>query len=66
MAAFETGKYRNLLLEAGYDEQEIKNRLDDMFNTMFYGPDDERIYFPAGDDMVLNISSSLFFISCSS
>lgn len=51
MAAFETGKYRNLLLEAGYDEQEIKNRLDDMFNTMFYGPDDERIYFPVGDDM---------------
>ena len=43
--------YRNILKEIGYDEKEIEKRLSDMFDTMFYGPDDERIYYPVGDDM---------------
>ena len=51
MGAYQDGKFRNVLAEIGYDEKEIEQRLEDMFNTMFYGPDDERIYFPVGDDM---------------
>ena len=51
MSAYKTGEYRNIFLELGYDEQEIKNKLDDMFMTMFHGADDERIYFEDGDDM---------------
>ena len=51
MSAYTTGEYRNIFLELGYDEQEIKNKLDDMFMTMFHGTDDERIYFEDGDDM---------------
>ena len=43
--------YRNILKEIGYDEKDIEKRLSDMFDTMFYGPDDERIYYPVGDDM---------------
>ena len=51
MAAYVDREYRNILEEAGYDSAQIKNRLEEMFNTMFYGSDDERIYFPVGDDM---------------
>ena len=51
MAAFKDDRYRNVLAEAGYDRQEIENRLNEWFNTMFYGADDERVYYPVGDDM---------------
>ena len=51
MSAYENNIYRNLLEEIGYDKADIEKRLDEMFNTMFYGSDDERIYFPAGNDM---------------
>lgn len=43
--------YRNILAEIGYDKKDIEKKLSDMFETMFYGPDDERIYYPVGDDM---------------
>jgi oligosaccharide reducing-end xylanase len=49
--AFETGIYRNVFSEFGYSEQEVEDRLTKIFQTMFYGPQDERIYFPVGDDM---------------
>ncbi len=51
MGAFETKKYRNLFLECGKTEEEIENRLQEIWNTFFYGPEDERIYHPVGDDM---------------
>jgi len=44
-------KYRNVFAEHGYDEKEIEKRLNNIFNTLFYGTEDERIYHPAGDDM---------------
>ncbi|MBU3840240.1 MAG: xylanase [Candidatus Ruminococcus intestinipullorum] len=49
--AFETGVYRNLFLEYGYDSKEIQRRLENCFQTMFYGSDEERIYHVTGDDM---------------
>lgn len=51
MGAFETGKYRNLFLESGKSEQEIAKRLEEIWNTFFYGSEEERIYHPAGEDM---------------
>ena len=33
--AFETGIYRNLWSEYGYSEKEVKNRLEDAFQTNF-------------------------------
>ena len=51
MAAFKDGSYRNILAEVGYDSKEIEDKLNEWFNTMFYGADDERVYFPVGDDM---------------
>ena len=47
--AFQTGTYRNVFAEAGYSEEIIKKRLEEIFQTMFYGTDEERIYYPVGD-----------------
>ena len=44
-------KYRNLFLESGKTEEEITKKLEEIWNTFFYGPEEERIYHPAGDDM---------------
>ncbi len=49
--AFYTGEYRNVFREAGYKEQEIEQRLEEIFQTLFYGKEGERIYYPVGDDM---------------
>ncbi len=50
-SAFISGKYRNVLAENGCTDAEIQKLVDDTFNTMFFGADDERIYFPVGSDM---------------
>lgn len=49
--AFYTGEYRNVFLEYGYDPSEIEERLNSIWETMFFGGYGERIYFEAGDDM---------------
>ena len=51
MAAFETKQYRNLFSLIGKEDQEINNRLNEIFETFFYGSEEERIYHPAGGDM---------------
>ena len=43
--------YRNLFAEYGYDEKEIQERLENIFQTIFYGSDEERFYHEVGDDM---------------
>ena len=49
--AYKTGKYRNVFKEYGYPVEEMQKRVEDTFNTIFYGNDDERFYHEAGDDM---------------
>lgn len=51
MAVFETKQYRNLFSLIGKEDQEVKDRLDQIFETFFYGSEEERIYHPAGEDM---------------
>ncbi|MHB8131690.1 MAG: glycosyl hydrolase family 8 [Mobilitalea sp.] len=48
--AFYTGEYRNLFKEFGYDEKAIDQKLEDAFQTVFYGPDEERFYHEIGED----------------
>ena len=43
--------YRNLFAEYGYDEKEIQERLENIFQTIFYGSDEERFYHEVGEDM---------------
>ena len=48
---FKEKEYRNLFLEAGHTQEEIDRRLEEIWNTFFYGSDEERVYFPVGEDM---------------
>jgi len=47
--AFYTGKYRNVLMEYGYSEEDINERVKDTWNQLFYGDENTRIYHPVGD-----------------
>ena len=49
--AYETQVYRNAFAEAGYPVTEIEKRKEEIFQTLFYGSEEERIYHPVGDDM---------------
>lgn len=49
--AFKTGIYRNVFADAGYSAAEIQKRKDEIFQTLFYGSEKERLYHPVGDDM---------------
>lgn len=40
--AYQTGIYRNVLKECGYDETAIGERLEQTFETIFYGTEAER------------------------
>ena len=51
MNAFETKQYRNLFAEIGKSEKEIQEKLDQIWNTFFYGSEEERIYHPVEPDM---------------
>ena len=46
-----TGNYRNLFKEYGYSEDEINEKVESTWEKLFYGTDDERLYYPVGDDM---------------
>lgn len=43
--------YRNVFTEVGISEADVARRLEEIRQTWFYGTDDERVYFPVGDDM---------------
>lgn len=43
--------YRNVFEEIGYSKEEIEKRLWEIRDTYFYGGEDERVYYPVGDDM---------------
>ncbi|MDD7350374.1 MAG: glycosyl hydrolase family 8, partial [Clostridiales bacterium] len=46
-----TGNYRNLFKEYGYSEAEINEKVESTWQQLFYGTDEQRIYYPVGDDM---------------
>ena len=47
--AHETGKYRNVFLEAGYSQEDIDAKLAKAYHDVFEGTD--RVYFQVGDTM---------------
>ena len=46
-----TGKYRNVFAEYGIPQEEIDKRVEETFQTMFHGCEEERIFHEVGDDM---------------
>jgi endo-1,4-beta-D-glucanase Y len=51
IGAFSTGIYRNLFKERGYSNTDIQNKLNTAWNQLFYGDDNQRIYYPVSSDM---------------
>lgn len=49
--AWESRQYRNLFVEWGKTEAEVNARVNEIINQLFYGSDDERIYYESGSDM---------------
>jgi oligosaccharide reducing-end xylanase len=47
--AWETGKYRNVFLDAGYNLADIDAKLAKAYSDVFEGP--EKVYFEVGDSM---------------
>src|SRR5665811_1583923 len=47
--AWETGKYRNVFLDAGYNKADIDAKLEKVYHDVFEGPN--RVYFEVGDSM---------------
>jgi oligosaccharide reducing-end xylanase len=47
--AWETGKYRNVFLEAGFQQEDIDAKLTKAYRDVFEGPD--KVYFEVGDSM---------------
>ena len=56
--AFITGVYPNVFENIGIDKATIDKRANDIFMTLFYGSDDERLYHPVEPDLV----GSLLFL----
>ena len=46
---FETGQYRNLFVEMGYEPTVVDAKLKSVFNDVFYGPN--KVYFEVGDTL---------------
>ena len=47
--AFETGQYRNLFVEMGYQPDEVEAKVKEVFNDVFRGTN--KVYFEVGDSM---------------
>ena len=52
--AYYTNTYRNLFVEAGYSETKVNERLNGLWNQLFYGTDGredgQRVYYEVGTD----------------
>ncbi len=47
--AYATGQYRNLFVEAGHSQAEVKAKIDAAFQQLFHGdPNTQAVYYPAG------------------
>ena len=49
IAAFQSGKYHNILMDAGYSKPDIDEKVDKAYYDVFEGPG--RVYFEVGDSM---------------
>ncbi|MBN2743678.1 MAG: T9SS type A sorting domain-containing protein [Marinilabiliaceae bacterium] len=45
-----TGNYRNMFLEAGYTQNQIDTKVNSVFQQLFYGTADQKVYYEKGVD----------------
>lgn len=49
-SVWETGVYRNLFVELGKSEAEVSARVEQVVDQLFYGSDEQRLYYELGSD----------------
>lgn len=51
MIDYKNKKYKNYFKDLGISDEAVEQRLNEIKKYYFYGNDDERVYYPVGDDM---------------
>ncbi|MEI3214859.1 MAG: glycosyl hydrolase family 8 [Lachnospiraceae bacterium] len=51
MADIAKKEYRNVFAELGIHQAEVETRLQEIIRFYFYGEEQERVYYPVGEDM---------------
>lgn len=51
MIDYKKKKYKNYFKDLGISDEAVEQRLNEIKKYYFYGNDDERVYYPVGDDM---------------
>ena len=51
MIDYKNKKYKNYFKDLGISDEAVEQRLNEIKKFYFYGNDDERVYYPVGDDM---------------
>ncbi|MBQ2115068.1 MAG: xylanase [Lachnospiraceae bacterium] len=51
MIDYKNKKYKNYFKDLGISDETVEQRLNEIKKYYFYGNDDERVYYPVGDDM---------------
>ena len=49
--SYTSGIYRNLFKEAGYTDAQIQAKIDAAWNQLFYGNNQQKVYYTSGSDM---------------
>lgn len=61
--AFFSNVYPNLLAELGIPQSDIQKRIEQVWQTLFYGdPETERVYFPVGESMAYILDINQGFV----
>lgn len=61
--AFASQRYPNLLAELGISQAAIQARIEQVWQSLFYGdPQTERVYFPVGEDMAYILDINQGFV----
>jgi len=60
VGAFESGVYRNLFAEMGKSEQEIAEKIEKEFQSLFHGDSNHKIMYEVGSDMayILDVNNN--------
>jgi endo-1,4-beta-D-glucanase Y len=61
--AFFTNNYRNLFREWGRSDSEVQSRVNAAFNSLFYGDNNHRVYYPVGSNMAYIADNNTFVMS---
>ena len=63
MIDYKNKKYKNYFKDLGISDEAVEQRLNEIKKYYFYGNDDERVYYPVGDDMAYIMPFNIIFVA---